>query len=430
MQAVILAAGESSRFWPLNKKHKSLFKIMGQPLVWYTLENLKKAGIIEIIIVQNPKRDVENELKHYKLPSNLKIKYVLQKTPLGTGHALKSAENYLKERFLVLNGDDLYGVEDIKKCLSKFPAILVKEVSDPTNFGVIVPEKNWVKEIVEKSEKPPTKLVNIGCYFLPKKILKEKINKSLRGEYEIIDYLRNLIKKTKLNFLKAQNWFPLSYVWDLLDINEYLLKDIKTKIAETSSHLSLSQASLHSVIKGKVEKNCHIKGLVVIERGTIIKSGTYIEGPVYIGKNCQLGPNCLIRPFSSIDDNCIIGQGVEIKNSIIAMNSHISHLNYVADSIIGDTCNLGAGTILANLRFDGKNVQSVVKGKPIDTQRRKFGAVFGKGVKTGVNVSVMPGVLIGQNSIIGPHCLVTENIKDNETFYTKFQKNTRGIDKF
>ncbi len=85
---------------------------------------------------------------------------------------------------------------------------------------------------------------------------------------------------------------------------------------------------------------------------------------------------------------------------------------------------------MANLRFDGKSICSKVKGELVDTQRQKFGAVFGKGVKTGVNVSIMPGVLIGQNSIIGPHSLVTENIKDNETFYTKFQKNTRGIDKF
>jgi len=62
-QAVILAAGESSRFWPLNQKHKSLFKIMGRPLIWYTIESLKKAGIKDIIIVQGPKKDIEEELK-------------------------------------------------------------------------------------------------------------------------------------------------------------------------------------------------------------------------------------------------------------------------------------------------------------------------------------------------------------------------------
>lgn len=408
MQTVILAAGESTRFRPLNKKHKSLFKIMGRPLICHTVENLNKIGINEVIIVQKPERDIEKELKNCKLPSRLKIKYAIQKKPQGTGQALKTAENHLKERFLVLNGDDLYGIEDIKKCLSKFPAILVKEIANPSCFGVIVPKKNYVKEIAEKSKRPPSNLVNAGCYFIPKAILAEKIEKSPRGEYEITDYVRNLIKKTKLYFLKARDWIPLNFVWDLLDINEYLLENIKTKI------------------KGKVEKNCHIKGPVIIEQGTIVKSGAYIEGPVYIGKNCQIGPNCFIRSFTSIEDNCIIGQAVEIKNSIIGQDSKIAHLNYVADSIIGENCNLGAGTILANLRFDGKNIYSKVKRELIDTQRQKFGAVLGKGVKTGINVSIMPGVLIGQNSIIGPHSLVKENIKDNQIFYTKFQRIVRN----
>lgn len=370
----------------------------------HKIESLKGAGVREIIIVQRSEKDVENELNCYQLPKNLRIKYVLQNKPLGTGHALKTAERYLKEKFLVLNGDDFYEAKDIKNCLSKFPSILVKKMADPSGFGVILSKGNLVKGIVEKSKTPPSNLVNVGCYFVPKSVLKENLEKSGRQEYEIIDYIRNLSGKTKVYFSKAHNWFPLSYVWDLFDINEYFLKNLKTKI------------------KGKVEKNCSFKDPVVIEQGTIIKSGAYIEGPVYIGKNCQIGPNCFIRPFTSIGDNCIIGQAVEIKNSIIENGSKISHLNYVADSIIGEDCNLGAGTILANLRFDGKNIYSKVKGKLVDTQRKKFGTVFGRGVKTGINVSIMPGVLIGENSVIGPHSLVRENIKDNQIFYTKYYK--------
>jgi bifunctional UDP-N-acetylglucosamine pyrophosphorylase/glucosamine-1-phosphate N-acetyltransferase len=281
---------------------------------------------------------------------------------------------------------------------------LVKEIKNPLAFGVIVPQKNCVKDIAEKSKKPPSNLVNAGGYFIPKTILKEKIEKSLRGEYEITDYVRKLAKKTKVYFFKAKDWVPLSFAWGLLDINEHLLKNIKTKII------------------GKVEKNCQIKPPIIIEKGTIIKSGAYIQGPVYIGKNCQIGPNCYIRPFTSIEDNCVIGQAVEIKNSIISQGSRICHLSYAGDSVIGENCNLSAGTILANLRFDGKNVHSIVKGKLVDTQRKKFGAVLGNNVKTGINVSIMPGVLIGSNSVIGPHSLVKENVKDNQIFYTKHQK--------
>ncbi len=405
MQSVILAAGQSSRFWPLNEKHKSLFDIMGKSLICYTLENLKKVGVKEVIIVQGKGRDIEKKLKTCSLPRFSKgIKFVLQKTPLGTGNAVICAKNYLKEKFLVLNGDDFYEAKDIKNCLLKFPALLVKEVKKPLFFGVIVPEKDYIKEVIEKPKRPKSNLVNAGCYFISKKDLTEKIKKSPRGEYEITDYIKKIIKKKKVYFFKAKNWIPLSYSWDLFNINEFLLKKIKTKI------------------RGKIEKNCCLKGPIIIEKGTIIKSGTYIEGPAYIGENCQIGPNCFIRAFTSISNNCQIGQAVEIKNSIISRGSKIAHLSYVADSLIGENCNLGGGTIMANLRFDERNIYCRVKEKLIDSGRKKFGAVLGNNVKTGINASLMPGVFVGSNAIVGPHSLVKENIENNQIFYTKFQK--------
>lgn len=393
MQTVILAAGKSSRFWPLNKRHKSLFCLMGKPLIYYALQNLKTAGIKEVIIVQDKKKGIEKELKKLKMPVGLKIKYAVQRKPRGTGDALKAAQKYLKEKFLVINGDDYYGAKDLKKCLAKFPSILVRQVKTPSYFGVIKARNGLVKGIVEKPKKPLAGLINAGCYFLPKTVLRENLQKSPRGEYEITDYIKKLTTKTKLYFFKADIWFSLSFSWDLFRINEFLLKSIKTKI------------------QGKVEKNCQAKGLVFVGKGTVIKSGTYIEGPVWIGQNCEIGPNCFIRPSTSIGDNCRVGQAVEIKNSIISSGSKIAHLSYVADSIIGENCNLGGGTVIANLRFDEKNVQAMVKGKLVDTGKRKLGAVLGKGVKVGINSSIMPGVLIGPDSIIHPHSLVKRNVE-------------------
>jgi bifunctional UDP-N-acetylglucosamine pyrophosphorylase/glucosamine-1-phosphate N-acetyltransferase len=401
MQAVILAAGKSSRFWPLNKKHKSLFYLMGRPLISFTLENLKKAGIREVIIVQSQSKDIEKEMEKHKITSGLKVNYVVQKLPRGTGDALKSASKHLKEKFLVINGDDYYGASDIKKCLTRSPSLLVKEVRAPSYFGVIKTEKNLVKDIIEKPKKPLAGLINAGCYFLLKNILNEKLSKSPRGEYEITDYIKKLARKTKFYFFKADIWFSLSFSWDLLRINEFLLKNIETKIA------------------GRVGKNCYMRNQIFIGKGTVIKSGTYIEGPVYIGENCEIGPNCYIRPFTSIGKNCRIGQAVEIKNSIVSANSRLAHLSYVGDSIIGENCLLGAGTVIANLRFDEKNIHSMIKGKLIDTGKRKFGAALGNNVKIGVNCSIMPGVLVGQDSVIGPHSLVKENIADKTIFYSK-----------
>jgi NDP-sugar pyrophosphorylase family protein len=116
-----------------------------------------------------------------------------------------------------------------------------------------------------------------------------------------------------------------------------------------------------------------------------------------------VGPNCYIRPSTSIGDNCHIGAAVEVKNSIIMNGSKVPHHNYVGDSIIGEHCNLGAGTKIANLRFDETNV--IING--IDTSLRKFGAVLGDNVESGINASINIGTVIGNNTHIGPGAIAS-----------------------
>ena len=89
-----------------------------------------------------------------------------------------------------------------------------------------------------------------------------------------------------------------------------------------------------------------------------------------------------------------IGNAVEIKNCIIMDGTHIVHLSYVGDSVLGRHCNFGAGTKVANLRHDGKNVNVMVKGKVVDSGRRKLGVIMGDDVHTGINTSINIGVML------------------------------------
>ena len=111
-----------------------------------------------------------------------------------------------------------------------------------------------------------------------------------------------------------------------------------------------------------------------------------------------------------IEDNCSIGAGVEIKNSIIGTNTNINHLSYVGDSIIGSNVNLGAGTIIANLRHDGETVKSLVKDVLIDTKRKKLGAIVGDSVKTGVSTVIYPGRKIWPNKTTHPQEKVEKDL--------------------
>jgi NDP-sugar pyrophosphorylase family protein len=152
-----------------------------------------------------------------------------------------------------------------------------------------------------------------------------------------------------------------------------------------------------------VEEYVVLKGAVDIGKGTVIRSGAYIVGPVIIGEDCDIGPNCFIRPTTAIGNSCHIGAAVEVKNSIIMNGTKIPHQNYVGDSVIGEGCNLGAGTKIANLRLDKRNIQAA----GMDTGRRKLGAIIGDGVEIGIIASINVGTIIGNNALIGPGAVVS-----------------------
>jgi len=123
------------------------------------------------------------------------------------------------------------------------------------------------------------------------------------------------------------------------------------------------------------------------------------------------GPNCYIRPYTAIGNSCHVGNACEIKNSIIMNGSNVPHQNYVGDSVIGQNCNLGAGTKIANLRLDKKNINTILNGKKLDTNRRKLGVIMGDDVQTGINSAVDVGTIVGNKVFIGPGAMAKGEIK-------------------
>ncbi len=386
MKAIILAAGKGTRLLPLTEtKPKPMLKIANKTILEYDLDALH--GLVsEIIIVVGYKKELIMKYfgTNYK---GIKIIYVIQKDICGTGNAVLQAEQFVKGSFLIMNGDDIYSKEDIKACLKPKYSILAKEVDNPERFGVLKTKNGNLLKIVEKPKKFLSNLANANLYKIDDSIfwILKKIKKSKRNEYEFVDAATELAKKEKVKVIKAKNWITIGYPWHLLEANEFFLKNIKNQR------------------KGFIEKGVVIKGKAVIGKNTKILSGVYMEGNVVIGDNCKIGPNCYIRGSTSIGNNCHIGQAVEIKNSIVYDNTKIPHLSYVGDSVIGENVNLGAGTKIANLRHDNKNVKSMIKGKLIDTGRRKLGAIIGNNVHTGINTSIYPGrkIFSGKETLPG-----------------------------
>ena len=366
MQALILAAGKGERLRPLtDTRPKVMLPVVNKPILEHNLELV--AGLVdEIIIVVGYKGEV---VRGYFGDSfgGVKIRYVEQEKQLGTGDAIFRAEPHIKGRFLVMMGDNIYSKDDIQKCLKHDFCMLVKKVQNPSMFGVCVTRGDRIEKIVEKPKNFVSDLANAGLYVMDREIFDFRLRRSERGEYEIIDALVWLGKKRPLYWVAAGRWFQVTYPWDLLELNEIFLKESGP----------------------------------VIDKSAKISGRALIEGPVAIGRNAEL-KNCVIRAYSSIGEGAVIGNFVEIKNSIVMDKTRIPHLSYVGDSVIGSGCNLGAGTSVANLRFDDKPVKMSVKGGTVDSGRRKLGCVMGDGTKTGINVSILPGAMIKPGSTIFP----------------------------
>jgi len=395
MKCVILAAGEGKRMHPLTyTRPKVMLPIANRPIIEWNLINAIKAGITEFIFIVSYKSEMVRN--YFKDGSKWKvnIEYVNQGKPQGTGHAIGIVESFVDD-FLVLCGDTIFGENDIKKMMQTPNSMGLYQVDKPEEYGIVDTEKGRVIKIYEKMEKPFTNLINAGIYNFDKSIFKyiKNTKKSQRGEYEITDSINMMAKQKEIISIKIQKWRDVVYPWHLLDANKEILNKLNKKT------------------EGVIEKNTTIKGPVFVGKDTQIMSGTYIEGPVYIGENCKIGPNCYIRPFTSIGNNCHVGNASEIKNSIIMNNSNAPHQNYVGDSIIGENCNLGSGTKVANLKLNKTNIQVTLNGKKIQTGRRKIGVIMGDNVQTGINSMMNVGTMIGNDVAVGPGAFTSGEIK-------------------
>jgi len=398
MKGLILAAGEGMRMRPLTANiPKPILPIAGKPTIVHTIEAMKQCGVDDIFILVGWRGNRLKEVLGNGSAFDIKIEYVTQEKRLGTAHALGMLKDHLKSRFCCVYGDIVVSPAALREALTK--SISMKEsvmclapVDDPSRYGSVEVVNGKVTGIWEKSSAPHGNLINSGIYVLNQDIFDfiAKTELSPRGEYELTD---SLLMMSKNQDLRAQviekGWLDVARPWDLLQANEIVMREMVPEI------------------KGTVEPGVTMKGPVFVDEGAEVMSGSYIIGPVFIGKGCEIGPNCFIRPSTSLGDGCKVGNAVEVKNSIIMNDSKVPHNSYVGDSVIGERCNLGAGTKVANLRLDNRQVRVVVDGQKVDSERRKLGVIMGDDVKTGINVSIDPGTIIGEETFIGPGALAS-----------------------
>lgn len=180
-----------------------------------------------------------------------------------------------------------------------------------------------------------------------------------------------------------------TYPWEALEkakeyIREQIVdKDVKINKAEMGEYVSIS-------------------GNYFIDEGTKIHANAVIQGPVMIGKNVEIQSGALVRPWTVIGDNCVVGHASEIKHAIMQNKSKVASLAFCGDTILGKSTRIGSGIILANRRFDQKNITVKINGTKYDVGTDFFGAIIGDSTRLGANSTTVPGTFIGPYTWILP----------------------------
>jgi bifunctional UDP-N-acetylglucosamine pyrophosphorylase/glucosamine-1-phosphate N-acetyltransferase len=368
MKAIILAAGKGERLQPLTDfKPKAMLSICNKPLINYQIELLQKHGIDEIAVVVGYLKE------KIKLTG---VKFYEDRLIQGTASALYAARDFIDTNFILVYGDLFFDILNFSEMIETENSIGIARVKDVSRYGEVVFESGYLKGIREKTGFGEG-FVNAGIYHLSSRILDfvEGLEESERKEYELTKSIQMLNEKEQVKVIPLNGyWNDVGYPWEYIDANRYMLERIGFAVGEN----------------------------------TEVWDSAIIRKPVLIGEDCKI-KNCVVEK-SVVGDTCVIGEFSVFKRSVLMSSSKVPHFNYIADSVIAEGCNLGAGTKIANLRFDDANVKMSIKGKRMDSGRRKLGAIIGYNVKTGINVSIYPGVKIRSDTWIEAESLVRKDL--------------------
>ena len=326
MKALILSGGKGTRLRPItHTSAKQLVPVANKPILFYSIEAIRAAGITEVGIVVGETAAEIRDACGTGSNWGVHITYIQQSAPLGLAHAVMISQDFIGDSpFVVYLGDNLV-VDGISSFVQTFNTsspdalILLANVPNPQDFGVAFLEDGRVVKLEEKPQHPTSNFALVGVYLFGNRIFEavNAITPSRRGELEITDSIQYLIDNAgKVESHQVTGWWKdTGRLSDMLEANRLVLETI-----------SASQ-------RGEVDTRSEVIGNVSLAEGSKIINSV-VRGPAIIGADTVI-ENAYIGPFTSIYHNCTV-RNSEIEHSIILEHSRILDIeSRIEDSLIG-----------------------------------------------------------------------------------------------
>jgi len=435
LQAVVLAAGKSSRFKTGNTK--LVEKICGKEMILFPTNLLWQMGIESIFVVGYQKEIIEKIVSENKKSSDYTVNFVHQKEQLGTGHAVACTKDlWDKDHILILNGDvPLVTNETIESLYKRhiesnaaISFVVSHYIGTDHAYGRVIQDEKSIR-IVEAKDFNETVYdskccINAGIYIAKTKFLQDCINNITTQNAAQEFYLTSLVEMAYEKKLKVvTSYAPFDQIrgvnnfeelWAVeqikrselikhwmhngvrFDLAQKIHLDVDVQI-DTGSTIG---SGVHLLGNTKIGKNCHVRKFSTIENSTLEQDVEILPNTIirdsYICKNAKIGPFAHVRNNSTIEQNAVIGNFVEVKKTTVGKNSSAKHLSYLGDTVIGKQVNIGAGVIICN--YDGF---------------KKHPTIIKDNAYIGSNNTIIAPVNIGKNTFTAAGSTITQDIPDN-----------------
>jgi mannose-1-phosphate guanylyltransferase len=345
MKAVILVGGEATRLRPLTcNTPKIMIPVLNHPFFEHLVGYLKKHDIIDIILAVGKSREQIQDYSGDGSKLGVRLTYSIENLPLGTAGAVKNAERFLDDSFIVLNGDiftdiDLGAMMRLHRKNKAIASLALTPVEDPTIYGVVETDSEGrVKRFIEKPsrEKVTTNMINAGIYILEPDIL-------------------SCIAPNTFSMFERDVFPPLLEKGQV--VYGYPFQDYWIDIGTPDKYLKLHHDLLRRYVGNKgikfqgerfVHSSARIEGPAIIGEGCFIDRNSIVKGPVVLGARCHIEEGAVVEGAVLWQD-CHIDRGAKLRNCLVACRCRIGEGSEILDGcIMGDDVRIGEGSKLSN----------------------------------------------------------------------------------